>query len=263
MKKKQMSVMKKRLIAGGLILVIVACWIFIGVSVTVKIKGFEKAKADIERQEPLGCGGKTDGSCMVEGSSCPGRGTCESRPIGQGLSACVCVGGSLTDSGVSLNTAPVNSYTTPTPAPVNSYTTPAPVATGAVSLTKTGAAGLAFCNSYTDKCSNGNSCEPVVIGGTSYYTCSSSASGPSILNGTYSVTNVPAKTYNNIGMPVLVGASTITKTGAVGLTVCGSYIDKCSNGNPCEPVMMGGENVYACVSSVSNPLGFGANSNAY
>lgn len=45
MKKRQMSIFKKRLITGGLILVIVGCWVFIGVSVTIKIKGFSKAKA--------------------------------------------------------------------------------------------------------------------------------------------------------------------------------------------------------------------------
>lgn len=248
-KKKQMSILKTRLIAGGLILIIVSCWVFIGVSVTVKIKGFEKAKATTALSGIYGCT-LPEGKTACADGSCSGGGACSDVVVG-GIVTCGCASSVVGPVGVE------------TSKPINNYSNPTPVAVDTVSLTKTGAYGLALCDSCTDKCSNGNSCEEALIGGKTYCACPNSVSGPSsILNGTYSVTNVPAS-YSNIGTPVLVGSATLTKTGAVGLTTCGSCTDKCSNGNSCESAIIGGSNVCACVSSVASPLSGGINGSAY
>lgn len=84
--KKQLSPLQRKLLAGFLILIIVVCWTFIGVKITI---GPEKAKAytAVNVGGGYSCRGNKEGAC---GGFCSEGLSCQTREKNNGDVVCGC-----------------------------------------------------------------------------------------------------------------------------------------------------------------------------
>lgn len=103
--KKQLSPLQRKLLAGFLILVIVACWTFIGVKITI---GPEKAKAytAVNVGGSYSCRGSKEGGC---GGSCSEGFVCTTRFIDENTYTCGCVKKNDINS-TNIKVAPIKAF---------------------------------------------------------------------------------------------------------------------------------------------------------
>jgi hypothetical protein len=201
-KKKKMSLFERRLITGGLIFFIVACWLVIGAQITVSIKGPNKARAMTSIAGctfPNGNTGCASGVCN--------SGDCTPVVLG-GVSTCGCV----------------TSATGPTPSgDLKDFSVTA------------GLAGCTFPNGNTGCASgvcNSGDCTPVVLGGVSTCGCVTSATGPTdVTSPSQTGTAIPT---GGVSKPsVTAGSDPVfnCKEGPDGM--CTNEGDSCGSGSFC------------------------------